>query len=129
MSISSGVTNDPTLKGKLFDLLVLKERAKELAFEGDRFYDLIRVSERHGKFGYHRYMQIPGVQYSRYKTPAQAVLESVNDADVYAKEGRYYYIAFKVSQKFKGAERERVFRYLNDPANWYITTEWEFVNN
>jgi hypothetical protein len=31
-----------------------------------------------------------------------------------------YYIAFIISQKFKGAERERVFEYLNNPDNWYV---------
>ena len=39
---------DFTLQRKYFEEVVLSERAKELAFEGDRFYDIMRIAKRRG---------------------------------------------------------------------------------
>jgi starch-binding outer membrane protein, SusD/RagB family len=81
-----------------FEHKVMDERAKELAFQGERYYDLMRVSLRQGKQNFFDLLTI----------------------DEFYRNKPAYYIAFIISQKFKGAERERVFEYLNNPDNWYV---------
>ena len=81
-----------------FEHKVMDERAKELAFQGERYYDLMRVSLRQGKQNYFDLLTI----------------------DEFYRNKPAYYIAFIISQKFTGAERERIFEYLNNPENWYV---------
>ncbi len=41
-----------TLEKQLYlEEIVLNERARELAFEGERFYDLVRIARRRNKMG------------------------------------------------------------------------------
>lgn len=95
---------------------IIEERARELAFEGERFYDLMRIAKRRNE-----------PEFLAIRVASKFVSPSVSD------EFQYDYLSSNLTrvkidslynQYMAGSKAGEIFQLLMDEQNWYVDFNW-----
>jgi hypothetical protein len=96
---------------------IIEERARELAFEGERFYDLMRIAKRRGE---PEYLAIRVASKFVGGSRATELLTELLSARLTKEKYESLYLEY-----LAGTEAGEIYSHLLNEGNWYIDFKWQ----